>query len=398
MKHYAALDLGAESGRVMLGALIEDKLQLEEVHRFPNGALAIGDSFRWDILRLYEEIGAGLGEIARRGIVPAGISTDSWGVDTVYFREGEPMLTVPFHYRDARTDGAVEAACARVPAETIFDETGLQFMSINTLCQFLRDQESRSDVMALADSFLGIGDYFNYLLSGVPRAEESLASTTQLYNPRLRAWSKTLIDGFGFPEKIFPKIVPSGTVLGPLANRLADKLGWSGTQIVASCSHDTGAAVAAVPAEAGEDWAYLSSGTWSLLGIESAQPIIGPESRALNFTNEAGLGGTTRFLKNIVGLWIVQECRRAWQREGHDHSYDDLGRLAGDAAPLVSLINPSSAPFGKPGEMPQKVAAYCAKTGQPVPATPGAIVRCAYESLALQYRLTLEQIERELPD
>jgi rhamnulokinase len=394
MNYYVALDLGAESGRVMLGTLVEDKLQMEEVHRFATGAVTIDGTLRWDVLHLFEEIKVGLRKIAIRQIVPASISTDSWGVDYVYLRTHEPLLTLPFHYRDTRTEGALEAAYARVPAEVIFEETGIQFMTLNTLYQLLDDQKKREDVMKLADHFLCIGDYINYLFSGKAVAEESLASTTQLYNPRQRTWSKKLIERFGLMENIFPPVVPSGTTLGPLIPSLADELKWADTQIVATCSHDTGAAVAAVPAEGeNEDWAYLSSGTWSLLGIESSSPIITKESRSYNFTNEVGLGGTTRLLKNIVGLWIVQECRRSWLKEGHDYAYDDLTRLASEAAPLQSMINPADPRFYKPEQMPQKVADYCAETGQKVPVTPGAIIRCVYESLALLYYKTLQQMQ-----
>ena len=214
--------------------------------------------------------------------------------------------------------------------EEIFAQTGIQFMAINTLYQLMDDVDHRPEVMARAECFLNIGDYFNYLLSGVAKAEESLASTTQIYNPKTRAWSPWIIESLEFPKKIFPSIVPSGTALGPIKSELATELKWPKAQVIATCSHDTGAAVAAVPAE-GEDWAFLSSGTWSLLGVEMAAPVITEKSRAYNFTNEAGLGGTTRLLKNIVGLWIVQECRRAWAQKGETYSYDDLTRLANEA-------------------------------------------------------------------
>lgn len=391
MNHYVALDLGAESGRVMLGALAEGRLQLEEVHRFPTGGLSVGGTLRWDVIHFYEEIKAGLRKIAARGIQPVSLSADSWGVDYVYFRQGEPLLTLPFHYRDARTDGAFKPAFAVVPGQEIFEETGIQFMTINTAYQLLDDRRRRPEVMGLAGQFLNIGDYFNYLLCGVARAEESLASTTQLYNPRQRAWSKKLIREFALPEAIFPAIVPSGTVLGPLQGEAARD--WPDAKVVATCSHDTGAAVAAVPAEGG-DWAFLSSGTWSLLGVETAEPVITSESREAGFTNEAGLGGTTRLLKNIVGLWIVQECRRAWAAAGEEYSYEDLGRLAAEAEPLVSLIDPEWQEFQKPDRMPEKVMDYCARTKQPVPKTPGALVRCVYESLALRYEQVLRLAEK----
>lgn len=392
MNHYVALDLGAESGRVMLGTLVEGRLQMEEIHRFPTGGCIIGETLRWDILHLFEEMKTGLRKIAARQIEPASISTDSWGVDYVYFRKNEPMLSLPFHYRDARTDGALEKAFARVPADVIFGETGIQFMIFNTIYQLLDDQAKRPDLMELSDHFLCIGDYVNYLFSGKIASEESMASTTQAYDPRTRSWSKKLIGKFGLPEKIFAPLVPSGTALGPLIPSLANELKWKTTQIVATCSHDTGAAVAAVPAE-GDNWAYLSSGTWSLLGLESSVPVITEQSRGYNFTNEAGLGGTTRLLKNIVGLWIVQECRRAWQKQGQEYSYDDLALMASEAEPLQSLIHPTDPRFYKPDNMPQKVADYCRETGQPVPATPGATIRCVYESLALLYRKTLQELE-----
>ena len=391
MNHYVALDFGAESGRVMLGALADGRLQLEEVHRFPTGGILVENSLRWDVIHLFEEIKVGLRQIAARGIVPRSISTDSWGVDYVYFRTGEPLLTLPYHYRDIRVDGALKPAFARVPDTEIFEETGIQFMIINTLYQLLDDTRRRPEVMALADKFLNIGDYFNYLLSGVARAEESLASTTQLYNPRTRNWSKPLREKFDLPERLFPVIVPSGTVLGPLRGPLARE--WPETKVVATCSHDTGTAVAAVPAE-GQDWAFLSSGTWSLLGMEMPHPVITRESREAGFTNEAGLGGTTRLLKNIVGLWIVQECRRAWAAEGEDYSYEDLARLAAEAEPLKALINPDGEEFYKPDRMPEKVRDYCTRTSQAAPGSPGAIVRCIYESLALRYEQILHLAEQ----
>ena len=391
MNHYVALDLGAESGRVMLGTLADGRLQLEEMHRFPTGSITIENTLRWDVVHLFEEIKTGLRKVAARGMVPASLSADSWGVDYVYFRAGEPLLTLPYHYRDARVDGAFKPAFARVPDTEIFEETGIQFMTINTLYQLLDDARRRPEVMALAEKFLLIGDYINYLFCGVARAEESLASTSQMYNPRTRTWSSPLLTKFGLPERLFPEVVPSGSVLGPLRGALARE--WPETKVIATCSHDTGTAVAAVPAE-GEDWAFLSSGTWSLLGMETKQPVITEESREAGFTNEAGLGGTTRLLKNIVGLWIVQECRRTWLARGEEYTYEDLARLAADAEPLVSLIDPDWEDFGKPDRMPEKIAEYCTRTKQPVPKTPGAIVRCVYESLALRYEQVLQLAEK----
>ena len=388
---YVACDLGAESGRIMLGTLADHRLTVEEIHRFPNGPVVLGDTLRWDVLRLFDEIKLGLRKVAARGAPAASMSTDAWGVDYVLLRDDEPFLTAPYHYRDARTDGALERAFARVPAGTIFEETGAQFMAHNTLFQLLVDREHRREILELSDRFLGIADYFNYLFSGVARAEESYASTTQLWNPRQRAWSRSLIDDFGLPARIFPEVVPSGTVLGPMTARAAAEVGLPGIQVIASCSHDTGAAVAAVPAEGGA-WAYLSSGTWSLIGIELPEPLITKKVRALNITNEIGYGHSIRFLKITIGLWIVQECRRAWAQAGEDYSYARLAEMADQGGPSKSLIDPTAPQFAKPGEMPRKVADYCRQTGQPVPRTAGETVRCAFESLALLYRLRLEEL------
>ncbi len=390
--YYAACDLGADSGRVILGTLADGKLTLEEINRFPTGALPVQGTLRWNILRIYEEIKKGLVILSKRGIKISSVSTDSWGVDYVHLYKNEPFLTAPYHYRDTRTDKGFEHAFAVVSAKEIFQETGIQFMTLNTLYQLHADWRERPEVLKLSEQFLFIADYFNFLFSNVKVAEESLASTTQLYNPASHTWSDVLIDKLGLPKRIFPKVVPSATVLGPVAPALAAELGWTETKVVATCSHDTGAAVAAVPGE-GTDWAYLSSGTWSLLGIENLKPIINEESREKNFTNEIGIGGSIRFLKNIVGLWIVQESRRAWEKAGQKYTFEELCQQATKAPALRSLINPADPRFAKPNDMPKKVTDYCRETGQPVPETPGEIIRTVYESLAILYSVTLDNLE-----
>lgn len=392
--HYIACDLGAESGRVMLGALDEGRIALEEIHRFPNGPACIMGSYRWDTLRIFEELKRGLRKVAERGFDARGLSVDSWGVDYVLMRGNEPQLTIPHNYRDPRTERTFEAALEKATPERIFEATGIQFMPINTLYQFLADLEDKPEIVALADRFLLIGDYFNYLFSGRGVAEESLASTTQMYDPRKRAWSAEIIRTFGFNERIFPEVVPAGTILGPVRGEIKEEIKLTGAQVVATCSHDTGAAVAAVPAE-GEDWAFLSSGTWSLIGVELPEPLINDAVRRANFTNEAGYGGTTRFLKNISGLWLLQECRRAWAREGTDYGYEELTHLALETEPLRSLVNPNAGKLGRPDQMPRKVQEECEARGEPVPETPGQIARCILESLALTYRIAFEQL-REL--
>ncbi len=392
--HYIACDLGAESGRVMLGTLSNGVLTLEEIHRFSNINVRLGNSIRWDILRTFGELKTGLAKVARRGIPVASLSVDSWGVDYVWSGFGQPMLAPAYIYRDHRTDATFEKALATVGREKIFAETGIQIMAINTLYQLIADLETSPELMRQADGFLNIADFLHFLFSGVRRAEESLASTTQVYNPVTRAWSQELIKDFGFPPGAFPGIVPSGTTLGPITADIEAETGLKGTRVVASCSHDTGAAVAAVPAGSGNDWAYLSCGTWSLIGVELEAPLINEASRAANFTNEGGFGGTTRFLKNIVGLWISQECRREWENQGNKYSYPELDRLAEETEPLRTLIDPDDPRFLKPGDMPAKIEAFARETGQPVPATPGEFTRAILESLALLYRHTLEAIEK----
>ncbi len=396
MSHtYIACDLGAESGRVILGRLEDGRLELEEIHRFSNGATRVMGTMRWNVHGIFEELKKGLKKAA--ALVDAdgtaSLSVDSWGVDYVLFREGEPQLALPYHYRDPRTDAPYERALKKAGPETIFEQTGIQFMSINTLYQFVADAEKNADALAAADQFLNIGDYLNYLFSGTPRAEESLASTTQIYNPRQRGWSRELINLFDLPGKIFPEIVPSGTPLAPLQPEIEAETGLKNTRVVATCSHDTGCAVAAVPAEDDNgDWAYLSSGTWSLLGVELPEPLINSKVLAANFTNEAGLAGTTRFLKNTAGLWILQECRRAWADAGREFNYDQLTQFAEDAEPLRSIIDPNDPRFLKAGNMLEKVRTFCEETGQVAPHLPGDYVRCILESLALLYRQNLEAL------
>jgi rhamnulokinase len=391
-RFYIACDLGAGSGRVILGCLREKLLELEEIHRFPNEPVRIRGSLRWNILGIFQELKTGLRKVAASGRVPESLSVDSWGVDYVLLNEQQPVLGIPYQYRDARTDTVYEQTIERLGRELIFSNTGIQFMSFNTLYQLIAEVERDPALIELADQFLNIADYFHFLFSGAGRAEESLASTTQVFDPMTRSWSDRLIDAAGLPRRIFPTIVPSGTSLGAILPELQDETGLgSGVQVIATCSHDTGAAVAAVPGR-GDDWAYLSSGTWSLIGVELPAPLINDKVRHHNFTNEAGYAGTTRFLKNIAGMWLLQESQRTWKREGRAVDYAELTRQAEAAEPLRSLINPNSPRFAKPDEMPGKIAGACRETGQPVPETQGQFVRCILESLALLYNAVLEEL------
>jgi len=388
--HYLACDLGAESGRLMLGTLAHGKLALEEIHRFENIPLRVNGSLHWNIPKLLDELKLGLRKSAEMGVPIASISTDAWGVDYMLFDARGTLISPTFHYRDPRTARGADNALARVNWETIFAETGIQFMPLNSIFQLAAEAPER---LRSASLILGIGDGFNYLLSGVARAEESLASTFQLYNPQTKRWSERLLDALSFPRSAFPTIVPSGTRLGPLRPDVARETGLANIEVIASCSHDTGAAVAAVPAGEPGTWAYISSGTWSLMGVEVSEPIINDTCRELNFTNEIGYAGSVRLLKNIVGLWLVQECRRHWAKGGQQFDYATLTQLANAAPPFVSLIDPADSRFVSPDDMPAKIATFCRETHQPVPTSPGATIRCALESLALLYRRTLLQLE-----
>ena len=388
--HYLACDLGADSGRVILGTLVNGKVSLEELHRFPTGATKVAGALHWEFDRLLNELKTGLKKAAAKNLPIASISTDSWGVDYVAYDEhGLPMLPV-WCYRDSRTAQGVEIVKGKVQWPVIYAETGIQFMALNTIYQVVTEPAER---LAKTKHLLLISDAFNYFCSGVARNEVSNASTTQLYNPTRKCWSSGLFAALGLREDLFAPICSSGTKLGPMKKNLATEVGLPQIEVIASCSHDTGAAVAAVPAS-GENWAYLSSGTWSLMGVEKSQPVINDDSRNLGFTNEIGYGDTTRLLKNIVGLWLIQESRRHWNKNGKKLEFADLEKLAIAAPPFISLINPDDPRFLSPDNMPGKIADFCRETGQPVPADIGAFVRCIYESLALFYRCTLRKLER----
>ncbi len=390
MMNLLAIDLGAESGRVMLGTLEGSRLLLGELHRFETGTLPLHGALRVNLPGIYSSVRQGLQLAGARGVPVAGVSTDSWGVDYVLLRRGVPFL--PYHYRDGRVDASGAPVFARLSREALYAATGIQFMPINTLFQIEHDFREDPGLFAAADSCLGIADAMNTLLGGAPHAEESLASTTQLYDPVQRAWSPQVLEAVGLPRALFPQIVAAGTVLGPLEPGLAVECGLVGAQVIATCSHDTGAAVAATPAE-GEGWAYLSSGTWSLLGVERKEPLLSDACREANFTNEAGYAGTTRLLKNLAGMWLLQECRRAWAAAGEVYDYAALAEAAAASEPLRSLINPNDPRFASAGGMPEKIRAACRENGEPEPRTVGEVARCILESLALLYRATLAEAE-----
>lgn len=391
-KKLLAFDLGAESGRGVLGLFDGQRLRLEVVHRFPNGPVRLHDSLHWDVLRLYSEMLTGLRKCAGDfGGVDA-LGVDTWGVDFALLGRDGSLLGNPRHYRDPHTEGIMEQAFARVPRAEVFRQTGIQFMRFNTLFQLLALRRDSSPLLDVAESLVMIPDLFHYFFTGVKVNEFTNATTSQLYDPTARAWSEDLIRNFGLPGHILGTVVDPGTVLGPVRPAVASEAGVPPVPVIAPASHDTGSAVAAVPAR-GESWAYISSGTWSLMGVELPAPLIDDRVQGYNFTNEGGVGGTIRFLKNVMGLWIVQECRRAWERAGQVYSYDDLTKFAGSAPPFVSLVDPDDSAFILPPSMPAALAEFCRGTGQPEPREPGAVVRCALESLALRYRWVLERLE-----
>jgi rhamnulokinase len=394
-KKLLAFDLGAESGRGILGRFDGHRLNLEVVHRFPNGPVRTLDTLHWDVLRLYGEMVQALRRTAAEHDGADSLGVDTWGVDFALLGRGGTLLGNPRHYRDPHTEGIMEAAFAGVPAPEVFRQTGLQFMRFNSLFQLLALKRDRSCLLDAAENLLFMPDLFHYFLTGIKVNEFTDASTSQMMNPATKTWAYDLVKAFDLPVRLLGSIVTPGTVLGPLRASVATETGLTPMPVIATATHDTAAAVAAVPAS-DRTWAYISSGTWSLMGVESPAPLINEEARRYNFTNEGGVGGTIRFLKNVAGLWLVQECRRAWEREGHAFSYEELTRLAQAAPSAVSLVNPDAAEFILPSSMPAALAEFCRRTGQPIPVEPGPVVRCALESLALRYRWVLERLEELL--
>jgi rhamnulokinase len=390
---FLALDLGAESGRGVLGSFDGDRLALRDVHRFPNGPVRVLDSMHWDALRLFSEMQQAVGRaVEQAGDDLVGMGVDTWGVDFGLLGAGDVLLGNPYHYRDERTVGMVEEACKRVPRAEIFGYSGIQFMELNTLFQLFAMSHRRSPLLEMAETLLMMPDLFNFWFTGVKASEFSIATTTQFYDPRKGDWSLELLDRLGIPTHFLTPIVPPGHKLGGLVKPLAESTGAKGLTVVAPAGHDTGSAVAAVPA-ATPDYAYISSGTWSLMGVEIAEPIVNEQALRYNFTNEGGVCGTFRFLKNIMGLWLVQESRREWQRQGDDYSYDDITRMAAEAPAFEAVVEPDDPSFLRPGDMPARLAEFCTRTGQTPPQTRGGIVRCALESLALKYRWVLNCLE-----
>jgi rhamnulokinase len=396
-KHaFLAFDLGAESGRAMLGVLHDGMLQLHEIHRFPNGPIQVHGHLHWDIFRLFDELKTGLRKACASGLpAPESIGIDTWGVDFGFLGKDGSVLGLPYAYRDPQTDGMVEELLRTIPRETLYGRTGIQFLQFNSLVQLLSLKKHGSPLLDAASDLLFIPDLLTYLFTGVKRSEFTIASTSQIINPASRSWDHEILSAVGLNPSLFQEIVLPGTVIGSVADSIRLETASPDVPLVAVATHDTGSAVAAVPA-GGEEWAYISSGTWSLMGVEIESPILTPEAMRHNFTNEGGVDGKIRFLKNIAGLWLVQECRRAWTAEGKDLTYDRIVELAENASPFRSLVDPDWGGFLHPRDMREAITAYCSATGQIAPGTPGEFARCVFESLALKYRQVLDELHRIL--
>lgn len=388
-KPYLAFDLGAESGRAVLARLHSGILTTDEVHRFPNEPVEYGGSLHWDVARLWLEIRRTLAKLEETQL--AGIGVDAWGVDYALLGERGELLQNPYHYRDRRTNGVMEEVFRKVSREDIYFETGIQFMPINTLYQLYATQRETPAILRAAQHLLTIPDLFHYWLTGKSVCELTNATTTQMINAKTRAWSTSLMNRLDLPSRLPAPIVEPGTEIGPLLQAISRTTALAGALVIAPASHDTGSAVAAISARSGT--AFLSSGTWSLLGTELDAPVLHADALRLNFTNEGGVCGTTRLLKNVMGLWMLQCCRNSWSSQGVNYDYRELMELAARQPSFRHLVDPDDESFLRPRDMPAAIDRFCSKTHQPAPSTPGAYVRTILESLAFKYRVVLNHLE-----
>ncbi len=393
---FLAFDLGAESGRAILGLLRDRKIRLREMARFPNGMLMLLGSWRWNVFRLYEEMIRALKRCSvDSSVLPSSMGVDTWGVDFGLLGSDGSLLGLPYAYRDARTQGIMEKVFARFPRDRVYALTGIQFLRFNSLFQLYAMRQAESPLLRQAQDLLFMPDLFHYFLTGKKATEFSYATTSQLFNPATRAWEPELFSLLDLPLSMMQPVTEPGTVIGVLRPDLARETGLGEIPVVAVATHDTASAVAAVPAE-GRGWSYISSGTWSLMGIEVDAPIIDDRARELNFTNEGGVAGTFRFLKNITGLWLLQASRRVWN-DADSATYGDLEKSAEEAAAFRSLVDPDDEAFLNPRDMPHAIREYCRRSRQAVPDTVPAVVRCILESLALKYRYVLDQLRSLSP-
>jgi rhamnulokinase len=387
---YLAFDLGAESGRAVLGHLQSGVLTTQEIHRFANEPVEYGGALHWDAARLWFEMQKALAALPQQEL--AGIGVDAWGVDYALLGQNGELLQNPYHYRDARTQGAMQEVFQKVARDEIYWATGIQFMPINTLYQLFVTRKREPKVLQAAEKLLTIPDLFNYWLCGNAVCEFTNATTTQMVNPLKRAWALDLVEEIGLPTRLLAPIVEPATIIGRVLPGVAGNSSLASTPIIAPATHDTGSAVAAISARSGT--AFISSGTWSLVGTELDRPVITAEALRLNFTNEGGVGGTTRLLKNVMGLWMLQSCRQSWTMRGQGYDYRELMELASGEPSFAHLVDPDDDSFLWPGDMPAAIGRFCAKTHQPVPQSPGGYVRTILESLAFKYRLVIHNLEQ----
>lgn len=393
-----AFDMGASSGRALVGELVEletggNQLRVTEIHRFPNHAIHVGEHLHWDTLRLLHEMKKGIRFAFQQGYTPETFGIDTWGVDFGLIDANGELIGNPYHYRDAQTEGLIEEVNGLIGREQLFAQSGLQFMPFNTIYQLYAMKKAASPKLDIARTLLLTPDLLAYLLTGVKVCEFTMATTTQLFDPKAQAWNDELMGRLGIPAHLFLEPIHPGTFIGPLSPSVSEELNVPPIRAVAVGTHDTESAIAAVPA-GDQPFAYLVCGTWSLLGTEMDGPLLSPEAMELEFSNEGGVGGTYQLLKNIMGLWLLQECKREWDELGNEIGFADLVKLAEQAEPFRSLIQPDDARFYAPGGMVERIRQYCRETGQPVPQSEGEIARCILESLALRYRQALEQAER----
>ena len=387
MATMIAVDLGAQSGRVVLGQFDGERLEIEDVHRFENVPVATRGTLQWDVLRLYDDVVAGLRAAGREHEVDS-VAVDSWAVDFGLLDHHGRLIQNPVHYRDARRAAAVDSVLGRIPARELYERTGIQLIPINTVFELAAMAAQHDPALEIADCLLLIPDLFHFWLAGTRSSEATNASTTQCYDPRAEGWALDLLTRLGIPTSLLPEVVSAGSSLGVLAPDVAEKTGLGGARVIAGATHDTAAAVAAIPLRS-PDAAYISAGTWSLVGLELSAPVIDDRTFAANLTNEGGVAGRTRLLRNVTGLWLLNECRRQWCV-----SFDELLAEARGAAPLRSLIDVDDPPFAVPGDMPNRVREFCASSGQEVPADRGAIARCILESLALKHRRAVDLLSQ----
>ena len=390
---YLAIDLGAESGRMVIGTVSSSRIKLSEVHRFPNKQLYFQGHLHWNILGLWHEIKQGLikaSKKSRQNISCIGV--DTWGVDFGLVSKDDQILGFPYAYRDARTEGMMDIAFELISKRKLYEQTGIQFLPFNSVYQLLFMVRSRDEILKACNRLLFMPDLFNFLLTGKKFSEYTIATTSQLLNASTRKWDPMIFSGLDLPQHIMAPILQPGQKIGGLNPEVARETGLINIQVVSVGSHDTASAVAAVPAQS-SNWAYLSSGTWSLLGVEVEEPVISDMSLRYGFTNEGGIGGKIRLLRNIMGLWLLQKCRQQWKEEEDECSYEDMVKMAEEAKPFKCIIDPDHPSFLNPPDMPSAIRSYCRQKGQPEPNSKAEIVRCIFESLALKYRYILEFVQ-----